>query len=192
MSRWTIAAIGALGLALATLPFVPGIGGNGEDEIVSDQSEGESTKVAAPAGCDANAKPANLDFVLKDMEGKDVKLADYKGKVVLLNFWATWCGPCKIEIPGFVELQEKYRDQGVVFLGFSVDDSPDKLKTYASDHNMNYPVLVGDGHEEVQEAFGPIYGIPVTVVINREGMICRKHTGIAPKNKFEEEIKALL
>lgn len=192
MSRWTLAAIGALALALVSIPFVPGIGGNGEEESVSDQAEGESAAVKAPAGCDANARPANLDFVLKDMDGKDVKLADYKGKVVLLNFWATWCGPCKIEIPGFVELQEKYRDQGVVFLGFSVDDSPDKLKTYAADHSMNYPVLVGDGHEDVQEAFGPIYGIPVTVLINREGMICRKHTGIAPKTKFEEEIKALL
>ena len=80
--------------------------------------------------CMANAKPANWDFKLKDLDGKEVSLASFKGKVVLLNFWATWCGPCKAEIPGFVELQEKYRDK-LTIIGYSVDDTAELAKKYA-------------------------------------------------------------
>jgi thiol-disulfide isomerase/thioredoxin len=144
------------------------------------------------AKCDAKAKPANLDFVIKDMNGKDVSLADYKGKVILLNFWATWCGPCKYEIPTFVELQDKYRDQGVVFLGLSVDDPVEKLKPFADQYKMNYPVLVGLDREDVQEAFGPMWGIPVTIMIGRDGSICKRHMGLATKEQFEKEIESLL
>jgi cytochrome c biogenesis protein CcmG/thiol:disulfide interchange protein DsbE len=179
--RWILAGLGALGLALAALPFVPDIGGSELDG-----------KVATGGSCDPKAKPANLDFVLQDMHGKDVSLADYKGKVVMLNFWATWCGPCKYEIPAFVELQEKYRDQGVAFLGFSVDDPIDKLKPFAEQYKMNYPVLVGEGREDVQDAFGPIWGIPVTFMISRDGKICKRHMGLATKDQFEKEIQSLL
>jgi thiol-disulfide isomerase/thioredoxin len=126
------------------------------------------------------------------MEGRDINLADYKGKVIMLNFWATWCGPCKYEIPTFVDLQEKYRDQGVVFLGLSVDDPVDKLKPFAAQYKMNYPVLVGEGREDVQDAFGPVWGIPVTFMIGRDGKICKRHMGLATKEQFEKEIQALL
>ena len=81
-----------------------------------------SVEGGAPAFCDGKNKPANLAFTLKDMHGKDVRLSDYKGKVILLNFWATWCGPCRYEIPAFVELQTKYKDHGFVVLGVSTDD----------------------------------------------------------------------
>jgi thiol-disulfide isomerase/thioredoxin len=143
------------------------------------------------AACMANAKPANFDFTMKDLEGKDVSLASFKGKVVLLNFWATWCGPCKAEIPGFVRLQEKYRDQ-LVIVGYSVDDTADKAKAYAAQYKMNYPILLGEGREDVQDAYGPIWGIPASFIISKDGMVCRKHMGIAPEAQFEKEVVALM
>jgi peroxiredoxin len=179
--RWIIAGLAALGLALATLPFMPGLG-----------TEPLDVQASNSGSCDPKAKPANLDFVIKDMDGRDVNLADYKGKVIMLNFWATWCGPCKYEIPTFVELQDEYRDRGVVFLGLSVDDPVDKLRPFAAEYKMNYPVLVGEGREDVQDAFGPVWGIPVTFMIGRDGRICKRHMGLATKEQFEREIQALL
>jgi thiol-disulfide isomerase/thioredoxin len=153
---------------------------------------------APPPGADDDTgdgvlvgKPAPLHFTLKDMDGADVQLASFKGKVIVLNFWATWCGPCKAEIPSLVELQTQYRDDLVV-LGFSVDDTPDKMKPYATQYKINYPLLVGNGREDVQDAYGPLWGIPVSVIIDREGKIAKKHSGIASKEQFEREIKLLL
>ena len=143
------------------------------------------------AACMANAKPANFDFTMKDVDGNQVSLASYKGKVVLLNFWATWCGPCKAEIPGFVRLQEKYRDQ-LVIVGYSVDDTAEKAKAYAAEYKMNYPILLGEGREDVQDAYGPIWGIPASFIISKDGKVCRKHMGIAPKAVFEKEVVALM
>src|SRR2546426_3206209 len=120
-----------------------------------------TTTPAAPS-CPANAKKANLNFTLKNVDGKAVQLADFRGKVILLDFWATWCGPCKIEIPGFIDLYAQYRDQGLQVLGFSVDDPVPALKDYAAQMKMNYPILVGMGHEDVQDAFGPMPGLPTT------------------------------
>ncbi|MDH4066708.1 MAG: TlpA family protein disulfide reductase [Acidobacteriota bacterium] len=128
---------------------------------------------------------------MKDLDGKDVKLSSYKGKVVLLNFWATWCGPCKAEIPGFVELQEQYKNDLVV-VGYSVDDTAEKARAFATEFKMNYPILLGLGREDVQDAYGPIWGIPASFVISRDGLVCKKHMGIAPKATFEKEIQALL
>ena len=143
------------------------------------------------AACLADAKPANLDFTMKDLAGKPVSLTSYKGKVILLNFWATWCGPCKAEIPGFVELQEKYRNDLIV-VGYSVDDEAPKAKAFADEYKINYPILLGEGREDVQDAYGPIWGIPASFIISRDGKVCKKHLGIAPKAVFEREIKALL
>jgi peroxiredoxin len=183
MRRWTTAAGASLALAILTLPAMPPSMG---------WPLSQDVEAAAAGVCDAKTTPANFSFTLKDMAGKDVRLADYKGKVVLLDFWATWCGPCKVEIPAFVDLQTKYRDQGLVVLGLSVDDPVEKLKPFADKFKMNYPVLVGRDREDVQEAYGPIWGIPMTVVIGRDGNICKKHMGMATKEQFEKEIKALL
>jgi thiol-disulfide isomerase/thioredoxin len=141
--------------------------------------------------CEASAKPANLDFVLPDLDGKEVKLSSFKGKVILLNFWATWCGPCKAEIPGFVELQEKYK-KDLVVVGYDVDDTADKARPFVTEYKMNYPVLLGLGREDVQDAYGPIWGIPASFLISKDGKVCKRHMGIAPKETFEKEIKALL
>ena len=136
-------------------------------------------------------KMAPLDYTVKDMNGADVRLSSFKGKVILLNFWATWCHPCKEEIPDLVALQEQYKDNLVV-LGFSIDDKPEELKQYAAQYQMNYPVLVGAGHENIQEAYGPMWGVPVTVIIGRDGRIAKKQSGIRSLEQFDREIKRLL
>ena len=175
--RWTIAAFGALALAFTTL----------HTDLPLPWSE-----AAADGICDASAKAAPLNFTLKDMQNKDVKLAAFKGKVLVVDFWATWCGPCKLEIPGFVDLQTRYGSKGLQFVGISVDDKLDQLKPYVDEYKMNYPVLQGLGHDDVQDAFGPIWGIPTTIVVGRDGKICRKHQGAVAKDVFEREIKSLL
>ncbi len=178
--RWILAAIGALGLALVTV-YVP---------------KPWNRVAKAPASgslCKADAKPANLDFTLKDAHGADVHLADYRGKVILLDFWATWCGPCKTEIPGFVDLHNRYAKDGLVVIGVSVDDTVDKLKPFVSQFKMNYTVLQGLNHDDfVEDAYGPMFGIPTTFVIGRDGRICSKHVGMSTKEAFEREIKSLL
>jgi thiol-disulfide isomerase/thioredoxin len=162
--------------------------------VVTPAASHESTAdQGAGASCMADPKPANLDFKLKDVDGKEVSLASFKdpNKVVLLNFWATWCGPCKAEIPGFVELQEKYRDK-LTIIGYSVDDTAELAKKYAAQYKINYPIVLGEGREDVQDAYGPIWGIPASFIISKDGKVCRKHMGIAPKAVFEKEILALM
>ena len=198
---WLIAAAAALGLGLSAIPFMSsGTGATGARAAdgaaaanggIPDQAE--KIKAATDAGvCNLKGKTAQLDFTLKDMNGKEVKFADYKGKVVMLNFWATWCGPCKIEIPMFTDLQTRYKDQGLAFLGVSVDDPPDALRAFADEYKINYPVLIGDGRDDVQNAYGPMFGIPVTLLIARDGTICTRYLGPRPKERFERDIKALL
>ena len=180
-ARWIAMAATAAALALLMLPL-------GDDRALL---EPEEVAAAAAGTCAKDAKRAPLNYTIKDMNGVDVKLSSFKGKVILLNFWATWCGPCKAEIPHLVELQKQYADDLVV-LGMSVDDPVEKLSPFAAKYKINYPVLVGLGREDVQDAFGPLYGIPVTVFISRDGKICRRHDGIRAKAQLEETIKALL
>lgn len=182
--RWAIAAVGALALALLTLNAAP--------EWPFHFTGATAAGTPATFACPANAKPANLNFTLRDLDNKDVRLASLKGKVILLDFWATWCGPCKIEIPWFIEFQQKYGKSGLQVVGVSVDDPLEKLKPYVGQMKMNYLVLQGLDHDEVQDAFGPIFGIPVTAVISRDGKVCAKHTGLTSKDAFEKEIKSLL
>jgi thiol-disulfide isomerase/thioredoxin len=177
-ARWTVATLSALALALLTL--------NNSD--LWDFS----AHAAGGAACPADAKPASLNFTLKDMSGKDVRLSSLKGKVILLDFWATWCEPCKMEIPWFAEFQNKYGPRGFQAIGVSVDDTVEKLKPYVAKYKMNYPVLVGLNHDDIQNAYGPLYGIPVTALISRDAKVCAKHTGISSKQNFEREIEALL
>ena len=179
--KWAIATVSALALALLTL-----------DADLPLPFWGAQAAAPATAACPADAKAANLNFTLKDTSNRDVNLSSFKGKVILLDFWATWCGPCKIEIPWFIEFQNKYAKNGLQVVGVSVDDTLDKLKPYVATMKMNYPVLQGLDHDDLQDAYGPMFGIPVTAVISREGKICLKHAGLASKDSFENMIKSLL
>src|SRR5690349_1339226 len=191
--RWAIATLGVIALAALTITTQMPWLTEKHPQMVSSTDGAVASDNAAPIlTCPADAKPANLDFTLKDVEGKDVSLQSLKGKVVLLDFWATWCGPCKVEIPHFIEFQQKYGPRGLQVVGISVDDTAEKLEPYVRDMKMNYPVLQGLNHDDVQDAYGPILGIPVSVLISREGKVCATHTGLTDKDVFEREIKALL
>jgi peroxiredoxin len=144
--------------------------------------------------CDKNPKAANLNFVLKDSAGKDFNLASQKGKVILLDFWATWCPPCKVEIPWFVEFQEKYGPKGFIVIGVSVDDPASALRPFGDKYKVNYPLLVGDGRNDIKgpRGYNAAWGLPKTFVIGRDGNICRTHVGLSVKEHFEQQIKSLL
>jgi thiol-disulfide isomerase/thioredoxin len=138
-----------------------------------------------------DATRANLGFVLKDMSGKDVRLADLKGRPMLINFWATWCGPCKAEIPILMELAEKYKEEDFTVLGVSIDDSPELLQQFAARHNVNYPLLVGAGHDDLLEAYDAGFVVPVSWLIRRDGTVAAKKSGGASREWFETQVKAL-
>lgn len=142
--------------------------------------------------CTVEGATANLGFTLEDMHGNDVVLSDYAGDVVLLDFWATWCAPCRIEIPGFIEMQDDYGDEGFSVLGISVDDPVEDLMPYAEELGMDYPVLVGRGRDDVKDAFGPLLGFPTSLIIDRDGTICHRHVGLTSEEQFRSEIEALL
>ena len=144
--------------------------------------------------CPVDAKVANLNFTFKDLQGKPVSLSDYKGKVVLLDFWATWCPPCRKEIPGFVELYNTYKSRGLVVIGVSMDDTEDvaDVKTFASKYKINYPILLGFGRDDdLKPAFGEL-PLPTSFVIARDGRICGRHDGLTAKEQVEREITGLL
>jgi thiol-disulfide isomerase/thioredoxin len=184
--------MGALLVALVLLAFLSGPSNPDADQPPPSADGRLATATGSdPEDGKSAGKPAPLQFTLKDMNGVDVKLSSFKGKVILLNFWATWCGPCRAEIPSLIELQKQYPNDLVV-LGFSVDDPVDKLKPYAKEFQINYPILVGLGREDVQEAYGPLWGIPVSVIIAPDGTIQKKHSGIASKEQFEREIRTAL
>ena len=163
------------------------------DEL-RDTALSTSAEAAPSPLCDKNPKPANLNFVLKDFAGRDFNLASQKGKVILLDFWATWCPPCKVEIPWFVEFQHKYGPQGFVVIGVSVDDSASRLKPFADQYKVNYPLLIGDGRDDIKgpRGYNAGWGLPKTFVIGRDGNICKTHVGLSVKEHFEQQIKALL
>ena len=147
---------------------------------------------AQDSACSVNDRVADLNFMLKDVSGADVLLSDYAGDVILLDFWATWCAPCRIEIPGFLELLDDYGDQGFTVLGVSIDDTVIALEYYIEDMQMDYPVLIGDGRDDIKDYYGPLVGFPTTFLIDREGNICHQHIGFATKEQFEAEILSLL
>jgi len=157
---------------------------------------------ASPA-CPANAKKANLNFTLKDTEGRNVKLSSYAGKVLLLDFWATWCGPCKIEIPVFEDLYTQYKPNGFEVAGVVVQDRFPNARPFAQRYKMNYTILDGEDRADLEDAFGPFWGLPTTFIIARDGRLCYKHVGLPAarskgqsltggvKQEFEAEIKSL-
>lgn len=131
------------------------------------------------------------DFELPNLDGGTVRRADFKDKVLLVNFWATWCAPCEIEIPWFIEFQKTYGAEGLEIVGIATDD-PDveKVKKYASEHKMNYHVVMGN--EKNSDAFGGIIGLPTTFLVDREGKFYSMHRGLVGKEIIEKELHQLL
>jgi len=131
------------------------------------------------------------DFTLESLDGKSVRLSDLRGKAVLLNFWATWCGPCKIETPWLVELQKQYGSQGLQVIGVAMDDSSkEDIAKFATEMGMNYPVLLGK--EAVGDAYGGVPALPETFFIGRDGKIVGKILGLESESEIEDSIKKAL
>jgi thiol-disulfide isomerase/thioredoxin len=124
------------------------------------------------------------------LSGQQLHLSEYRGKLVLLDFWATWCDPCREEIPHFVELQNKYRDQGLQIVGISMDDGPEPVRDFYQSFKMNYPVVMGNA--TTGELYGGVLGLPIAFLIGRDGRIYSKHIGATDIGVFEREITTLL
>ncbi|MBC7542371.1 MAG: TlpA family protein disulfide reductase [Candidatus Sericytochromatia bacterium] len=151
-----------------------------------------ATGVMAAPALAADPKPA-ANFSLPNADGgKPIKLSDYKGKVVILDFWATWCPPCRQEIPDFVSLQKQYGAKGLQIVGIALDqEGADVVKPFAKENHINYPIAL-DTKSSVPALYGGVRGIPTTFVIDRKGNIVKKFVGAESRAKFEAEIKALL
>jgi cytochrome c biogenesis protein CcmG/thiol:disulfide interchange protein DsbE len=140
---------------------------------------------------DTSSRKKAPDFALKDVNGKEVHLSDFKGKVVLLDFWATWCGPCGIEIPWFTDFQRKYKDRGFEVLGVSMDDDGWKAVTpFAAQNKINYRLVLGN--DMTSDQYGGVEALPTTFVIDRDGRIASVHIGLSGRKEFEDAIEQLL
>ena len=181
-TRWIVAGIAAIvGGALAVPMILSGGDGHTQGPV--------SVAGSGAPGCQSDKK-ADYNFTLKDMNGADVRLADYKGKVVLLNFWGTWCPPCRAEIPDLIKLVEAHKSRGFEVLGLAQQDTPEELRAFATQFKMNYPSLLST--EQIEESFGPMWAVPTSILIDRHGSICMKHMGQVSKEQLEKAIEPLL
>jgi len=153
------------------------------------------SSVALPASAPADLTSSNArkdvpDFSLIDSQGTPIKLSGYKERVVLLDFWATWCTGCKVEIPWYMEFLDKYKDRGLSVVGVAMDEDGWKsVQPYLAEHKINYPIVIGS--EELGNRFG-ISAMPVTLLIDRRGKIADMHIGMVDKDAFDREIQILL
>ena len=167
-----VALIGIAALGVGTIACRPQEAGK---KVVRDDKD----RKAAP------------EFELKDASGNVVKLSNFRGKVVLLDFWATWCGPCAIEIPWFVDFQRKYKDKGFEVVGVSMDDDGWKAITpFVTEKKINYRIILGD--DKTGDLYGGVEALPTTFVIDRDGRIASVHVGLTGKKDFEDAIEKLL
>jgi cytochrome c biogenesis protein CcmG/thiol:disulfide interchange protein DsbE len=141
---------------------------------------------------DANKTGKAPEFKLQGIDGKEIKLSDYKGKIVIVDFWATWCGPCRMGVPDLVALQKEYKDKLVV-IGISLDrvsGTEKDVKPFMAQYKINYPIIFGN--ETVVKDYGDIQAIPTSFIIDQKGNIVDKHVGLVPKEAYVSQIKSLL
>ncbi len=184
MKKTTLFIIGALALIIIAIvvikpPAEP-------KKVISPKEVPQKTASVKKTGF----KPAP-DFSLKDASGIERKLSDFKGSVVIIDFWATWCPPCRQEIPHFVELYNQYKDQGLEIIGVSMDQSPERvIPGFIEKNKINYTILFGE--DKVYDLYGGINAIPTTFIVDKDGNIRKKYIGYNEKEVFERDIKELL
>jgi thiol-disulfide isomerase/thioredoxin len=171
-------------LAFAITAFLPG--------CINEKARKKQEEAAAPQ--DLVSVPMFQGKNLLD--DKDISLEDFKEHVLIINFWATWCGPCRKEIPGFIELQDKYKDKKFSIIGMSMDRTGESVvKNFINANNMNYPIIIigRELQQEFEKAMGQrIAGIPTSLIVNRDGKIAKIHVALKPKRVFEKDIQELL
>jgi peroxiredoxin len=189
--RWMLAATVAIGVSVC-LMVLPSPKVLAHRCLECSVAVWQSLLPSAPAQSDLKTTSERRlapDFTLKDASGKDVTLADLKGKVVLVNFWATWCEGCQVEIPWFVEFQKEYVGRGFVVVGISMDDGWKSVKPWLKEKKVNYPVVIGN--EGLGKQYG-LDGMPLTVLVDREGRIADLHPGIVEIAATQQKIRTLL
>lgn len=151
----------------------------------------KSRRATSPAQATTTGMKMAPDFTLQSLDGKTVHLSDFRGKAILLNFWATWCEPCKVEMPWIVDLQQKYASKGLQVLGVAMDDAgPDEIAKFTRQMGVNYPVVIGK--DEVADSYGGLPFLPTTFYIGRDGKIVDKVLGIKGRGEIEDDIKKAL
>ena len=184
-SRAIASTLTLLVLVLALALALAGCGGGAKSK-----TEGTAATPATPAGNGETGTQAP-GYELADLTGKSVSSKEFAGKVVILDFWATWCPPCREEIPHFVTLQKKYEGKGLAIVGLALDaGGASDVAPFAKEHAINYPILIGN--DDVAKAYGGVNAIPTTFVIDRQGKIVKRFIGFTPPEVFEETIAPLL
>lgn len=180
-----------IGVIVAIVMF--GILGYGylSDTNGASLTENQSKQEKSDSAKEDQEKYEAPDFTLQTIKGEEVSLSDYRGKIVFINFWATWCGPCRHEVPAFVELQDEYGTDNLVILGISVDQGNRSVVTeFAKEYNINYEILYANG--EVVGKYGGIKSIPTTFIVDRDGYLRDRRVGFPGKDYFVQVINFLM
>lgn len=178
--------------ALLVFGLVVGIGGCGSD---SDRSPADApqTSQQAQSGTSYETNPVPApDLTLETMDGRQINLADQEGTVILVNFWATWCAPCRREIPDLINLYSDMKDEGLLIVGIAVDqEGAEVVEPYVQEQDINYPIVL-DPDQSTEKHFDAMYGLPTTYVVNPEGKIVRRILGIFPVEDMTPTLKDML
>ena len=186
MKKSLLTMIAVIGVILAT--------------YVADRATRQPRKGSVKLAVADSSATAAPEITLRDLDGKDLSLAQYKGKVVLVNFWATWCDPCRVEIPWLIEMEQKYSAKGFTVLGIAMDEEGAKVVTpfvnqerfdvNGAKSQMNYPIVIGD--DAAADKFGGLLGYPTSVLINRDGKVVKRITGIISYDEMSKAIESQL